>query len=156
MITFTSLHPEPTDPLSHTFSLPSTTPTSQCCLLFSAQHSTHRSANWTRSCNTLGNWIPDFLSNRHQTVWIRGHTSSALLLNTHGCTSQHGENSTGKFTDDTTIISRISNNGKTSHRLVLGCPFRTNVKSIRSKLQWLTVDNRLACNLLSFFTKFIP
>ncbi len=41
-------------------------------------------------------------------------------------------------------------------RLVLGCPFRTNVKSMHSKLQWLTVDNRLSCNLLTFFYSLFP
>ncbi len=32
---------------------------------------------------TLLNWILDFLTNRPQTVWIGGHTSSTLVLNTN-------------------------------------------------------------------------
>ncbi len=69
-----------------------TTPTPECCLWISAQHSTQSPPwNWFSTLGlstTLCNWILDLLTNRPQTVQIVGHTSSTLVLNTgapQGC-----------------------------------------------------------------------
>ncbi len=68
----------------------------------------------------------DIHTNRPQTVWIGGHTSSTLVLNTgapqgcvlspllftlytHDCNPRHGESSVVKFADNTTIIGQITN-----------------------------------------------
>ncbi len=99
-----SLHSEPTNLLRNPSPLPSTqsshtlkttTPTSECCLLISAQYSIQSPPwNWLAKLSSLGlsttlyNWMLDFLTNRPQTVWIGGHTSSTLVLNTgafQGC-----------------------------------------------------------------------
>ncbi len=92
--------PLPSTQYSHTLKI--TTPTSECCLLISAQHS-----------QTVG-----------------GHTSSSLVFNTRApmgvCSAPscsccipspwHGENSVVRFPDNITMISRISNNKENSYQ----------------------------------------
>ncbi len=78
----------------HSHTLKITTPTSECCLLISAQQST-QTCQWKwLAILALWVWVPhcnwklDFLKNRPETVWFGVHTSSTLVLNTgasQGC-----------------------------------------------------------------------
>lgn len=51
------------------------------------------------------------------------------------------------------VIQKLQFVQNRAARLVLGCPYRANVKYMHSRLQWLTVENRLFYNLLTFFHK---
>lgn len=70
----------------------------------------------------------DTLTNKPQTVWIGGHTSSTLVINTgapqgfvlhstlyiHDYKLRHGKNSAEKYADDTVINWQISNKNLSS------------------------------------------
>ncbi len=133
--TLSSLHLELTDPQRMPSPLPSTqfshtlkiTPT-----LLSIQHNSPMKLtgkfSTMSSSTTLWNWTFNFHTNRPQTVWIGGHTSSTMntgapqscvlspllfTLYTHDCSLRHGENYIVKFVENT-IIGQISKNDETS------------------------------------------
>ncbi len=82
---------------------------------------------------SLCSWILDFLTGRSQVVRMGNNTSSPLILNTgapqgcvlspllyslyiHDCTATHSSNVIVKFTDDTTVISLITDNDEMAYR----------------------------------------
>ncbi|KAK3573780.1 hypothetical protein QTP86_032949 [Hemibagrus guttatus] len=81
----------------------------------------------------LCNWILDFLTRRHQSVWIGNNISSITTLSTgapqfcllspmlftlltHDCAAIHNSNHIIKFADDTTVVGLISKKDESERR----------------------------------------
>ncbi|KAK3547017.1 hypothetical protein QTP86_008809 [Hemibagrus guttatus] len=89
----------------------------------------------------------DFLTNRPQSVRSGNHTSSTLILNTgvpqgcvlspllyslftHDCVPRHNSKIFIKYTDDTTVVGRISNNDESAYS-----------EEIQSLSAWCSMNN---------------
>ncbi|KAK3518729.1 hypothetical protein QTP70_010081 [Hemibagrus guttatus] len=98
-------------------------------------------------CTSICNWIMDFLTNRPQSVRSGNHTSSTLILNTgvpqgcvlspllyslftHDCVPRHNSKIFIKYTDDTTVVGRISNNDESAYS-----------EEIQSLSAWCSMNN---------------
>ncbi len=101
---------------------------------------------------SLCKWVLDFLAGRSQVVWMGGHTSSALILNTgaprgcvlspllyflytHDCAATFDSNTIVKFADDTAVVGLITDNNEKAY-----------LKEVEGLTRWCQ-DNNLLLNV---------